>query len=210
MSIVRGREICYHVGITERSGDAMKEVLFVDACVRPQSRTRALARLALERLDGHVTELNLEREGLRPLTLESLETREAALKRGELDHPSLRYARQFAAADEIVIAAPYWDLSFPASLKAYIENVDAIGLVFHYLPDGRPEGLCRAKRLIYITTAGGPIFADMGYEYIRTLAEGFYQIPALLRFSAENLDTVGSDPDAILARTEREILSALT
>ena len=33
------------------------------------------------------------------------------------------FARQFAAADEIVIAAPFWDLSFPTALKAYLKKI---------------------------------------------------------------------------------------
>ena len=46
--------------------------------------------------------------------------REELLDRGELDGEIFRYSHQFAAADRIVIAAPYWDLSFPAQLKIYI------------------------------------------------------------------------------------------
>ncbi|MGN0989033.1 MAG: NAD(P)H-dependent oxidoreductase [Eubacteriales bacterium] len=33
------------------------------------------------------------------------------------------YAKQFESVDVIVIFAPYWNLSFPASLKTYIENI---------------------------------------------------------------------------------------
>ena len=60
-------------------------------------------------------------------------------------------------ADIIVIAAPYWDLSFPAQLKDYIERVNAVGVTFDYDQEGIPYGLCRAKKLVYITTAGGNI-----------------------------------------------------
>ena len=47
-----------------------------------------------------------------------------------------RYARQFAAADKIVIAAPLWDLSFPAQLKVYLENIYVTGIVTKYSDAG--------------------------------------------------------------------------
>ena len=44
----------------------------------------------------------------------------------------ISYAKQFAGADTIVIAAPFWDLSFPAILKTYIENIYVTGIVSRY------------------------------------------------------------------------------
>ena len=40
-----------------------------------------------------------------------------------------RYARQFAEAEEIVIAAPFWDLSFHAKLKIYLGQITISGLI---------------------------------------------------------------------------------
>ena len=42
-------------------------------------------------------------------------------------------------ADEIVIGAPYWDLSFPAALKTYLEHCCVCDVTFHYTQEGRPE-----------------------------------------------------------------------
>ena len=117
----------------------------------------------------------------------------------------LSYARQFAEADAIVIAAPYWDLAFPALLKIYLEAVTVSGVTFCYSEDGTPKSLCKAKKLIYVTTAGGPIFADFGYSYVRTMAEGFFGIEETVCFKAENLDVIGMDTEKILRETEREI-----
>ena len=36
----------------------------------------------------------------------------------------------------------YWDLSFPAALKIYIEHAAVMGVTFHYTEEGRCEGLC--------------------------------------------------------------------
>ena len=118
----------------------MGPILFVNACVRPQSRTLRLARRVLEKLGGTVEEVDLGREPVRPLDLEALQERDALLEREDYGAPAFRYARQFAAADAIVIAAPYWDLSFPAALKVYLENVMITGVTFGYSPEGIPFG----------------------------------------------------------------------
>lgn len=174
--------------------------LFVNACVRPESRTLVLARRVLERVGGPVEEVNLEREGILPLDRARLAERDALARRGEWNAPIFRHARQFAAAGQIVVAAPYWDLMFPALLKNYVEAVTVCGLTFRYTPDGRPEGLCRARRLVYVTTAGGPTAgADFGYDYLRALASAFYGIPDVRSFRAEGLDILGADTAAILS-----------
>ena len=89
-----------------------RTILLVNACVREESRTLRLAERVLAHLDGAVTEINLEREKLRPLNAETLAQREAILQSGALDAPTLRFAHAFAAADEIVIAAPYLEPEF--------------------------------------------------------------------------------------------------
>lgn len=186
--------------------DGMKNILFINACVRPESRTLELARLALEQLRGQVTEVNLEREAIVPLTGKTLEQRTAALEAQGAAAPCFRYARQFAAADAIVVAAPYWDLSFPASLKAYIEAINVVGVTFQYNAQGVPESLCKAKELYYIMTAGGPVFADFGYGYVKAMAEAFYHIPTIRCVKAEGLDIIGADVEGILAAAKEEVL----
>ncbi|MBQ6160474.1 MAG: NAD(P)H-dependent oxidoreductase [Oscillospiraceae bacterium] len=183
-----------------------RRVLFVNACVREGSRTLRLARRVLSHLEGAVTELDLEALELRPLSRETLARREALLAAGAPEDPLLAQARLFAAADEIVLAAPYWDLSFPASVKTWIEHVNCIGLSFAYGPDDRPYGLCRAKRLLYVMTAGGPILPpNDGYTYLKALCNTFYGIVETHCFAAEGLDLRAADPEAILAEAERRV-----
>lgn len=184
----------------------MEKILFVNACVRPGSRTRELAELAISRMSGDVEVLNLETAQIAPLTGETLEERTAALAQGDSSSPLLRYAKQFAAADIIVIAAPYWDLSFPALLKTYIEAVNVVGITFQYHENGIPETLCRAKALYYFTTAGGPIFADLGFDYVKTVAEAFYQIPTVQCVRAEGLDVIGADVTGIMDAAKEDII----
>ena len=177
------------------------DILFVNACVRKDSRTKYLAEKILERLDGTVTEVKPADE-TKPIVSERfISSRSEATMKGTFDDPVFAPARQFSRADIIVIAAPYWDLSFPAILKAYFEQVNVVGLTFEYTEEGFPRSLCRAKRLIYVTTAGGPIVSDeYGYGYVKALARNFYGIPDVCQVRAEGLDVIGADVEGILSK----------
>ena len=181
-------------------------ILFVNACPRQNSRTKLLANYLLSKLKGPLYERNLANTELLPLTEDTLALRENFACRGDFVHPLFALAREFATADSIVIAAPFWDLSFPALLKLYIEHINVVGVTFAYHTDGRPYGLCKAKKLYYITTAGGPIVNDAyGYGYIQALAKNFYGIPNIYCIKAENLDVDGMNVENILCQTKHEI-----
>lgn len=174
-------------------------ILFVNACVRKESRTLVLAKDILSKMQGHITEIDLAKENLTPLNRVSLEERERLLKLGKTDAPALKYANQFAQADKIVIAAPFWDLSFPAILKIYMEQITVAGITFEYR-NGCPTGLCKAKQLVYVTTAGGEIFCDFGYAYIKALANNFYGIQDTVAYRATNLDVQGISAEELLRK----------
>ena len=181
-------------------------ILFINACARKDSRTKILANYLLAKLNSNVEERNLTQTTLLPLSEEVLERRTALADKQDFNHPLFELAKEFAAADSIVIAAPFWDLSFPALLKTYIENINVIGITFAYNKDGNPYGLCKAKKLYYVTTAGGPIINDVyGYGYVKELAQKFYAIPEIHCIKAENLDIENADVEQILCNTKRYI-----
>ena len=172
--------------------------LYINCCVREESRTDRLARAVLQKLGGDFTELKLYEENLKPLDRETLIKRTSLIEQGDYSDQMFDYAKQFASADEIVIAAPYWDLSFPATLKTYIENIYVTGIVSTYDESGMPVGLCKAKELYYITTAGGPYDPTYSYGYIESLAKNFFGIPETHLVKAEMLDIIGNDSEEIL------------
>lgn len=183
----------------------MEKVLYINACVRENSRTARLAAHLVRRLNGDLREVRLADEKIRPLDGRWLAKRSELVEAKDYNRPDFQYAKQFAQAEEIVIAAPYWDLSFPAMLKTYFEAVNVVGITFAYDECGNVRHLCRAKRLIYVTTAGGSVGSNMGYVYIRALCERFYGIPETLCFAAEGLDIEGADVDAILREAAAKI-----
>ena len=188
----------------------MRPVLFIDACVREGSRTARLAKCVLEKLGAPVGEVRLHEINFPVVDEAFLRKRDCLIFEGRFDDPLFDLARQFAAAETVVIAAPYWDLSFPSSLKQYIEQINVVGVTFRYTEDGAPVGLCRAEKLIYITTAGGSFAPEeFGFGYIKSLAENFYGIADVRLIKAVGLDLYGADAEDILHLAEESIEAAI-
>lgn len=187
------------------------KILFINSCIRKDSRTAVLSKAVLSSLKGEIQEVCLIKENITPITEAQLQFRLKSTAGGNYSAPVFRYAKQFADCDEIVIAAPYWDLCFPALLKLYLEAICVCGLTFFYGSNGSPNSLCKAKRLIYVTTSGGFIGThNFGFEYIKALAETFFGIEENLFFCAEGLDITGNNPEQILKEAQDKILCELT
>lgn len=186
----------------------MDKVLFINACVRQCSRTLDLAETLLDELKGNVQEVRLNELPLPVLDQKGILKRELAVKLNDFSDRFFDAARQFAAADVIVIAAPYWDLLFPAVLKLYLENVTVSGITFDYSSQGIPESLCKAKSLYYVTTSGGFIGQnDFGFSYVKALATNFFGISDVRCYTAEGLDIFGADADSIMSQAKASIIA---
>lgn len=181
-------------------------ILYVNACVRKESRTNILAQYILNKLDGNIEEIKLDNIGLLPLNSDRLNERERLVKIGNYNHSMFDCAKQFAKSDIVVFATPFWDLSFPAYLKTYIENINVAGITFQYTNSGCLESLCNVKQVFYVTTSGGELFCDdFGYEYIKTVCNVFYGVKDIKYIKAEKLDILNSDTDKILSSAKENI-----
>ena len=192
----------------------MGKLLYIDACVnRETSRTEQLASVLIDRLlalsDYDLETLVLEEENPQPLTGQLVLERSEHAAAGDFSHPIFVYAKQFAQADAVVFAAPYWDFSFPAHLKAYLELLCAQGVTFTYSPEGIPTGLVRATHAYYVTTAGGYVGEwNYGWNQIHALCQLYFGIPCIREFRAEGLDIVTNDVNAIMSEAIERIRSA--
>ena len=183
----------------------MDKILFINACIRPDSRTLNLAKHLLAKLNGEIQEVNLEKEAIPALNAESLKYRQELLAAEQFDDPMLHYARQFRDADVIVIAAPYYDLSFPSALKNYLEAICCVGLTFYYDENEVAQTHTKAKKLYYVSTGGGILKKQFGFEYVKALVGEFFHIFDVQGFFAERLDLLGSDPAAIMEQAFQTI-----
>ena len=188
----------------------MKKLLFIDACVnRGISRTEQLAQALLKEMNQNgeyeIETLNLEDEDLKLFTGKESALRESLTRAGNFEGPLFTYAKQFAAADRIVVAAPYWDFSFPARMKCYLEQICVTGLTFTFSSKGIPGGLCHADSLHYVTTSGGSIGElNLGYEYLEKLCKGYYGINETVCYTAEGLDIEGNSVEEIMKEAEEK------
>ena len=182
----------------------MKQILFVNACMRgPElSRTWRLSRAFLDACrvrwpQAEILERDLTGCDLPILSGPMTDQRDSCFQTNPQDS-MFAPAREMSQADLVVVAAPYWDLSFPAALKIYLEWASVLGITFHYTDQGVQEGLCRAEHLVYITTAGGMIGEkNLGFDYLRGLGEMF-GIHNAHFLSAQGLDIWGNDSQALL------------
>jgi len=185
----------------------MNSLLFINACVRKESRTKMLADRLLSKLDNDYDEVCLDKLEFPTVNEDYLRKRDSLIANKDFNAPMFGLARQFAEAKTIVIAAPFWDLSFPAKLKQYLEIINVVGITFIYSDEGVPIGLCNAKKLCYVTTAGGDYVPfDFGYGYVKALAQGYYGINEVELIQAKGLDIYGADVNEILGNVEKDIL----
>ena len=174
------------------------KLLFVDCCISRRgegSRTKRLAESFLTAFRKKQPDAEIERVApetllaLKPFSVEMLAERDALASVKAWDAPVFDLARQFRAADAVVVAAPFWDMSFPAALRTYIEYISANALTYHYDETGC-HGDCRAERLVYLTSGGDFEREDsVGVVYWRQLA-AMFGIPRFDYVFAGGLDAV--------------------
>ncbi len=168
----------------------MKKLIVINACVRKaDSRTLRIAEPIIGALSERyeITRYDLpEMERVVPLTPVLFEGR----GRGEIPVWALGAARDIAAADRILIAAPFWDMSFPAVLKAFFEQVSLFDVTFTDT-GATCRGLCKAPKVLYITTRGMDIQTgdplEQATPYLRALGE-LWNLGELITIAACNMD----------------------
>lgn len=188
------------------------DILYIDCCIRREaSRTRCLSHAFLSYLkempgERKIVERCLMDMDLRYLAGDFFEEREMLLSENKHTHPRFDYAREFARADKIIVAAPFWDLSIPALLKVYIENISVDGITF-YCDENGMHGKCKADTMIFITTRGsitknGPL--EMGSKYMEALCQ-MYGIEHYACLAAEGLDLDSTKTREIMEETKKQI-----
>ncbi|WP_346939814.1 FMN-dependent NADH-azoreductase [uncultured Clostridium sp.] len=179
----------------------MSKVLYIKANIKKEgeSRTFNVSDSFIEEYKSNnpsdeIITLDLYKENIDFLRPEDLGEIFGAKNEESRNNPILKYAYQFAEADKYVIAAPMWNLSIPAILKAYIDYVSVTGITFKYTAEG-PVGLLKDKKAVHIVSRGGE-YGDAPYEmgdrYLRTIL-GFFGIQDMKTIAVESLDVIGAD-----------------
>lgn len=177
----------------------MSKLLYIKANIKNEgeSRTFKVSDSFIEEYkknnpEDEVIVLDLYKENIDFLRPEDLEKVFGPKDEESRKNPVLKYAYQFAEADKYVIAAPMWNLSIPAILKAYIDYVSVTGITFKYTENG-PVGLLKDKKAVHIVSRGGEYANapyEMGDRYLRTIL-GFFGISDIETIAVENVDVIG-------------------
>ncbi|MDE5731469.1 MAG: NAD(P)H-dependent oxidoreductase, partial [Bacteroidales bacterium] len=130
----------------------MKKLIVIDACMRDaESRTRRILEPIVEELGKRyeIERIVLDGEDYAAVGRKTLDAR----SNGQVPEETVETAQRIAEADRIVIAAPFWDMSFPAILKVFIEQMSLFNITFK--DNGSYfDGLCKCGKVLYITTRG--------------------------------------------------------
>jgi len=187
----------------------MNTVLYIKANAKPEGTSRTF-KISDEFIkaykefhpDDKIITLDLYKENIRFLSEDEINMIFGPKTEESRKHPILKYAYQFAEADKYVIAEPMWNLSIPSILKAYIDYITITDITIKYTENGS-IGLLKNKKAVNITTRGGDYSSEAGAavemcdRYLRTLF-GFFGVTDFTTISADCLDVVGQDVDAII------------
>ena len=193
----------------------MSKVLYIKANAKPEgvSRTFKISDSFVEAYkqshpDDQIITLDLYKEEIKLLSTDDINAVFGPKTEESRKHPILKYAYQFAEVDKYVFAEPMWNLSIPAILKAYIDYICVTGITFKYTAEG-PVGLCKEKKAINISARGGQYSTEpfssfeMGDRYLRTIF-AFLGITDFITISADGLDVMGNDVDAIVGNAIKD------
>ncbi|EOT2958727.1 FMN-dependent NADH-azoreductase [Clostridium perfringens] len=177
----------------------MSKVLYIKANIKGEgeSRTFKVSDSFVEEYkknnpEDEIITLDLYKENIDFLRADDLGKLFGPKDEESKNNSILKYAYQFADADKYIIAAPMWNLSFPAILKAYIDYVSVSGITFKYTAEG-PVGLLNNKKAVHIVSRGGGYDNspyEMGDRYLRTIL-GFFGIKDIETIAIDNLDVMG-------------------
>ena len=167
----------------------MKKLVVINACVRQaDSRTLRIAEPIIEALGKRysIKRYDLPEMEIVPLT-PGLYAQRAE---GVVPEWAKQAAQAIADADSILIAAPFWDMSFPAVLKCFFEQTSLFDITF--TDNGKScVGLCQSPKVLYITTrgmdiqTGGPL--EQATPYIKAIGT-LWNLGELTTISACNMD----------------------
>ncbi|EGT5619675.1 FMN-dependent NADH-azoreductase [Clostridium perfringens] len=177
----------------------MSKVLYIKANIKNEgeSRTFKVSDSFVEEYkknnpEDEIITLDLYKENIDFLRADDLGKLFGLKDEESKNNSILKYAYQFADSDKYIIAAPMWNLSFPAILKAYIDYVSVSGITFKYTAEG-PVGLLNNKKAVHIVSRGGGYDNspyEMGDRYLRTIL-GFFGIKDIETIAIDNLDVMG-------------------
>lgn len=130
----------------------MKKIVYINCCIRGNdSRTLKIAQPIIQdiRKYAEVVEINLAELDLKPYN-KALYSEKA---NGYIEQRYIEYSKLVADSDGLIIAAPFWDMSFPSQLKTFLEGISLFDVMF-ISDDKQCIGIAKCPFMLLITTRG--------------------------------------------------------
>ena len=168
----------------------MGKLVYINCCIRKEESSTL--KIATPIIDVLKEKYEIQEIDLNSLSLDVLDYDKYHQRMGGYVHEEIiTYAKDIAAADRIVIAAPFWDMSFPSRLKVFFEQTSLFNITFTDDGVSSCRGLCKAEKMLYITTRGGNFPTGSEFEqatpYLKAIAN-LWGIGPLETIDAYNMD----------------------
>ena len=172
----------------------MKKIIYVNAIIRKdESRTKRLADGIISSIKDEVElkEINLNELPLNPYNEVTYEDK---VNNGT-EELFYNLSKEIAECDGLIIASPFWDMSFPSLLKSFLEKISLFDVMF-VSDDKRCVGIAKCPFMYYIVTRGMDIEdgdeLEQGTPYLKALC-WLWGIKIFKVTSASNFDYLPSD-----------------
>jgi FMN-dependent NADH-azoreductase len=174
----------------------MKNLLVIQSSPRAASVSNSLANQLVEKLKSIHPNLNVKTRNISaslPFVSEEMvnafytpsENRTAEQK--ESVKLSDELVDELIASDGLIIAAPMWNFTMPATMKAYFDLIVRVGRTFKYKESGGIDSLLADRKTYLVVATGGvPVGSpmDMLTPTIKTIL-GFVGIQSVEIIAAE-------------------------
>lgn len=175
------------------------KVLMVSASARQQdSVTRRFANELITSLEAQHSKLQIQErdvsKGIPFLDEQWVNANFTASEERSTDQKNtLAYSdtlvEELQQADTVIISAPIYNFSVPATLKAWIDQIARVGLTFNYTENG-PVGKLNNKMAYIVMASGGTVLGseiDFASNYLKHVL-GFIGINDVTIISAERFN----------------------
>ncbi|SFU82706.1 FMN-dependent NADH-azoreductase [Clostridium sp. DSM 8431] len=211
----------------------MKKLLYISVNSKPEelSASKTVARKFINRFieknsDFEVKEVDLYKEHIPRVKYQYFEGRNAIIKEDaaknlpENEQKEVKKIRElcdeFISANMYVIAAPMWNLSFPAPLKEYIDCIVQSEKTISFEKGKKPKGLLNNeyRALVYVQSSGGNIpwildpVIDKGENYIKSIMKTI-GIASIQELKVDNTGTLQEEKKAAIEKATNEIDSIM-
>ncbi len=123
----------------------------------------------------------------------------AAEERTNSQIEALKFSDELVAeiqnAEYIVIAAPIYNFSIPAVLKAWVDLIVRVNFTFQFTENGQPEGLLENKKTFVVMASGGTAVGsdiDLASAYLKFVL-GILGLSDVIIIDSSKIDHTGDE-----------------